>query len=567
MVCLAIGEPRAAAEPIPVLRRSDVVFMYQASPEVYQAYDATVLAWGGRPTSNSLAQASGLLFFGSVGMVTEFARYYERFPHTYTQGLCRDLDGQPYKVPWLTDHQHKGVPYWWCCTRQPVFQQYLFERVEDTVKAGAHGVHIDDHLGTAGGLWLGGCFCDRCVAAFREEIRSWPPHELARAGITNAAAFDTATLRRWRDERPGRKIQSHPFWPAFEAFQLRGAAAFMGELRLLAARVAGKPVPMSANAGLLCGAHLADYATLDFFSAEIDHHASNRRFDESPLVAYRLADAVQRPLASTASGQDWAFIKEQNLPGLVRGWIALGYAAGHSLMAPHRQWCYTPEKGTHWYQGPTERFAPLYRFARRHAALLDGFANRPDLVVAIPYAAYRRDTAAIVRSLNRLAASNIVYAIALGGDDIIDHPLTLSGLRQAPRLLVLQRGQFKPEDQRLLQSPDLQAGLVGTLDEAFARTLPAVRLDSPGQARILPRVSPGRAAIHVVNWDYDLARDDVRPLSNLRLHIDLGALGVAGARSARWHQPEAEPMNLSLREGEIEIPSLALWGILEIVRP
>ena len=120
---------------IPVLKASDVVFMYGAGKEVYQDYGATVLAWGGTPKPAELAEASGLKYFGSVGMVTEFNRYHERFPDTYEQGLCRDLKGQPYKVPWLTDQQHKGVPYWWCCTRQPLFRQYISERVVETVKA------------------------------------------------------------------------------------------------------------------------------------------------------------------------------------------------------------------------------------------------------------------------------------------------------------------------------------------------------------------------------------------------------------------------------------------------
>ena len=121
-VCLVLGSvgPSTAA----VLARSDVVFMYQAEPEVYRGYGATALAWGGKPSPESLRDAAGLKFFGSVGMVTEFSRYYERFPQSYEQGLCRDIDGQPVKVPWLTDHQHKGVPFWWCCTQQPQFRQY-----------------------------------------------------------------------------------------------------------------------------------------------------------------------------------------------------------------------------------------------------------------------------------------------------------------------------------------------------------------------------------------------------------------------------------------------------------
>jgi len=82
-----------------------------------------------------------------------------------------------------------------------------------------------------------------------------------------------------------------------------------------------------------------------------------------------MADAMGRPLAATASGQDWAFVKERGCSGLVRSWIAASYASGHALMAPHRQWCHTEEKGTHWYDGPREAYAPLYRFARQHTAL------------------------------------------------------------------------------------------------------------------------------------------------------------------------------------------------------
>src|SRR5690349_19076537 len=107
-----------------VLERSQVVFMYQADQKTYTEYGATVLAWGGKPAAKSVEHALGVRCFGSVGMVTEFSRYYERFPQTYEQGLCRDVNGQPVKVPWLTDHQHKGIPYWWCCTQQPLFRQY-----------------------------------------------------------------------------------------------------------------------------------------------------------------------------------------------------------------------------------------------------------------------------------------------------------------------------------------------------------------------------------------------------------------------------------------------------------
>ena len=343
----------AAAEP--ALKRSDVVFMYQADRQTYEEYGATVLAWGGKPTpqSKAEAEAAGVKYFGSVGMVTEFAQYYDRFPETYEQGLCRDIDGQPVKVPWLTDHQHKGVPYWWCCTQQPQFRQYIRDRVIETVAAGADGVHVDDHLGTSGGLWLGICFCDRCVEGFRDHLKSLPADERQSLSVEPPDAFNYRdVLRQWRAESKNeRPVQQHPLWSQWSLYQGRAAADFMLELRELAATAAGHPVPIGANAGLLWPRHLADYPALDLFSAETDHHASSRCFTDQPLVAYRLAEAVRRPYAATASGGDWAFVKEHQVPGLVRGWVALSYAAGQCFMAPHRQWCYTPEKGTHWYAG------------------------------------------------------------------------------------------------------------------------------------------------------------------------------------------------------------------------
>jgi hypothetical protein len=196
---------------------------------------------------------------------------------------------------WLTDHKHKGVPYWWCCTQQPQFRRYLRERVTETVEAGADGVHVDDHLGTAGGLWLGICFCDRCVAGFREHLKSLPANERQRLGVESPDEFNyRVVLQQWQaDSENKRRVQQHPLWDQWSLYQGRTAAEFMMELRKLAATTAGRPVPIGANAGLLWPRHLADYAALDLFSAETDHHASGRQFTDQPLVAYRLAEAVQ----------------------------------------------------------------------------------------------------------------------------------------------------------------------------------------------------------------------------------------------------------------------------------
>ncbi len=566
LTCWLAVIPTTLAAETRALKRSDVVFMYDADRHTYLDYGATVLAWGGTPTQQSRQAAAGVRLYGSVGMVTEFDQYCERFPETYEQGLCRDIDGRPVKVPWLTDHQHKGIPYWWCCTSQPLFRQYLSERVIETVRAGADGVHIDDHMGTAGGLWLGICFCDRCVDGFRDYLRSLGSDELRRQGIERVEEFNYRDeVKRWLstgETKPARQVTQHPLWPQWTIYQCHAAAKWMQELRDLAARTAGRTVPFGANAGLLWPRHLSDYQTLDLFSAETDHHASDRMPTDLPLVAYRMADAVERPYAATASGGDWAFVKEKNLPGLVRCWIALSYAAGHCFMAPHRQWCYTQEKGTHWYDGPREKFAPLYQFVRRNADLLDEYDAYADVGIVLPYRAFASDPERWFDICGQLAARNISYQLLLGGDEIVDHPLSAERLNACRAVLIPDREGLQVADQRLVEQRAAKGACFNKVTEALAQVAPAVRIEAEGQVRALPRVKPGSAVIHLVNYQYDAKRDGVRPLTGVRIQIDMPALGVPGARTCRWVTPDADPIELPVKSNTVLVPKLNLWGLL-----
>jgi hypothetical protein len=549
-----------------VLKRSDVVFMYQADRGTYVEYGATVLAWGGNPTPESLEEARGIKFFGSVGMVTEFSRYYERFPESYEEGLCRDIQGDPVKVPWLTDHQHKGVPYWWCCTQQPNFREFIRERVLGTVSARAYGVHIDDHMGTAGGLWLGICFCDRCVAGFRSHLESLPAKEREELEVSSLEEFDyRAVMRAWLEAGGDttRRVTDHPLWPQWVLYQCRAAADFMHELKVLASETAGRPVPLAANAGLLWPRHLVDYKSLSLFSAETEHEAEKRRFSDLPLVAYRLADAVERPLASTASGQDWAFIKEHDLPGLVRGWIALSYAAGHSLMAPHRQWCYTPEGGTHWYDGPAGKFAPLYQFVRGNTSLFDDYEAHADLAVVIPHRSYVKDRERWFDIGRQLSARNIAYRLILAGDELVDRPLSASDLQASPVLLIPDREEFLPRDRDLIDELAGHRAVYKRLEDAVGTVKPAVHIQTAAHLRVLPRVKAGSAVVHLLNYGYDPLQDRVRPLVGLKLQVDLEALGVPLAETCRLFTPGASPAILPIKNGVVEVPELDLWAILQ----
>lgn len=551
-----------------VVRPSDVVFMYSGSRATYEAYGATVLAWGGTPTPQSLAEARGVKWFGSVGMVTEFNAYHARNPGRYQEGLCRDIDGQPVKVPWLVDHQSQGVPYWWCCTRQPLFREFLRQRVVETIKAGAFGLHIDDHLGTAGGLWLGICFCDRCVDGFPDYLATLPAAELEAIGVKDPASFNYRdAVKAWiaaGGTGSGRKPTGHPMWRHWSIYQGRGAAAFMLELRELARETAGHPVSVGANAGLLWPGHLVDYQALDLFTAETDHHASTRRPDDLPMVAYRLAESMGRPYAATASGADWAFIKEHNLPGLVRSWIAFAYAAGQRLMAPHHQWCHTPEKGTHWYDGPTDKFAPLYRFVRTNAAWFDDYGTYADVAVVLPYRSFVKNPGRWFELGGSLAAGNLNYRLLVAGDETVEHPLDTAALATSKALIVVDRDEMLPADRDRLAPAVPGQRRFDSATAALAAITPAVRVSSTLPVRVLSRVRPGAAVIHVLNRAYDSAHDDFTAVGPVTLTIDAAALGLSRITHATLLTPEGGEAPLEVRENRITLPRLELWALVRL---
>jgi hypothetical protein len=162
----------------------------------------------------------------------------------------------------------------------------------------------------------------------------------------------------------------------FLDFQATIAAEHTRQLGLLAAEVAGHPVLLSANAGIPNRAHTYVVKNLTHVVCEVRQNApAGVEKINHAIEAYTLATKLGRPLAATASGQDWAFVKQQNCEELVRFWIALAYAHGQCFMVPHpkRQWCFNKELGTHWYAAPIEAYAPMYRFIRSRSPWFDDF--------------------------------------------------------------------------------------------------------------------------------------------------------------------------------------------------
>ncbi len=563
------------------IRRSDVVFMYD-NPKVYEAYGCTALGWSGRQEAEHIrkAHAAGVKRFScSVGFLTEFRRVID-FDPNHLDAACRNFSGEPYTVPWLWDHKHKGKPAYWWCTNSPLYRKYLFSRLEQVVKAGPDGLHVDDYRGTSGSVtWLAGGFCKHCMAAFRKYLAAnVSADRLAGLGIKDLATFD---YRRFLIDR-GVKAEDYnrtrtrlPLMAQFHRFHVKAATDFVAEYHRRACELAGRPITLSVNSGLNDPQALAIAPHLSYFCCEVHHGASKRRPPTHPVYVYKLADGLGRPVCSTASGQDWAFIMAHNLFGLVRTWTALSYAFGHTLMAPHRQWCYTKEKGTHWYAGPTEEYAWLHRFVRSQARLLDGYEAVAPVAVVYSNAADRRRRGQIEPICVDLADANVPFRVVLAGDDWLpDYRLAAADLAKAKAVVVPKQLDLDDAQEKIIDRAKADGRLVTWPDrEGLARLLPdPVAIDGATNVWALPRAAPGGpgkpAVVHLLNRNYDAKADTLIPQKQFRLRIRRDLFPGREFTTAIAHAPKARPAKLAISSNAdhviVTVGELGLWAILEL---
>ncbi len=390
---LSMAGAQTLSLPERVLGHSEVVFMYAADSDAYRAYDATFVAWGGADTPQEVKRHHELRVrcTGSMWCLTAGAENIHK-NSALRQACAVDIEGKPVEVPWLFDHTYQGTKTYFGCTNHPEFQSLCRQRVRQVMAGKADGLHVDDHLGTAGAAWWqGGGFCDYCMDAFRTYLKeSATKEQLQQASIEDIDTFDYRTLvRKYAKTRAEyKKVQREiPLMDMFLDFHVKAAAEHTRQLGQLASQVVGHPALLSANACIPNKAHEYVIRYLTHVVCEVNQNASagTDKIDHA-IQAYNLATKLGKPLAAAASGWDWAYVKEHQCEELVRFWIALAYAHGQCFMVPHpkRQWCFNNELGTHWYAAPIDAYAPLYRFIRSDARWFDDFEAFDAEVVSAP---------------------------------------------------------------------------------------------------------------------------------------------------------------------------------------
>jgi hypothetical protein len=589
---LVCAGPVCAREADPVeLKHSDVVFMGPSAPDVYKQYGCTVVSWGGRPYGSTdaalnsfkarvdAAHALGIRYLPGAAFRTAFAGMIDYDPR-FMESVCRSLEGEPITVPWLWDHEHKGHPAYWFCTNAPGYRDYLRYQMEHAFDAGAEGLHIDDYAGTSGAHWAGGgCFCQYCMAGFREYLgEHLSPNDLRSLGVDRLEDFDYGDYLRARHitalqfKREAAAVpEKIVLSRLFLAFQREASTEWVAEYRKWAEGVAGHPLALCVNSAVSGPENLVIAPVVTFFSGEVEHEADSGELSTRPIWAYKLGDAVDRPVACTAAGWDWAFVNENNKPGLVRAWIAQAYAFGHMFMPPVHQWCYTQEKGTHWWEPSPAEFAPLTRFVRENAELFDGYKTAARVGLIYSNAAFKNNAREAIAACTDLALMNVPFRVVIAGDDEMPQRLDASELVKLWILVYTepddldgqQEATLQRFKERLVRWPGAQK-LNGLLP-------PLVRVDGAQNVTAVPRIKTGDPSApfvcHLVNRNYDPETDSMAPQRDFRIRFSNSLFGRP-VRTATLHAPGREPQTLEVRTvpggSEMRVPELDLWAVLQL---
>lgn len=593
-----VGRPTGGDAPARPLKHADVVFMGGADQTAYQAYGTTVVDWGGHAWGDSgralaefrgrvkLAQDLGIQYNAGIGMLTEFAGMIKSCPE-YERAVCRNIEGEPLMVPWLWDQKVDGQTgkNFWFCSNSPLYQKYLRDLAARAIAGEPDGFHIDDFGGTTGTQWSGGCFCESCMPLFAEYLkRNVAVETLVACGIESLDGFHYGkflTRKGVKDtEDYVRRHGSLPLDAEFRTFQAKAAGDVVRGIQDYAAKLRGKPLARSVNGSPPGLQALVVRPHTDHYSCEVGMGAPGAEWSGAAVqqltasagFVYKCGDMSGRGIAGTADGHSWAYVNEKKAVNLCRYWIAEAYAFGHCFMAPGRsQWCYTKEKGTHWYQAKPEDYADLYQFVRKNAALFDDLEGVASTGLVFDHQAWRKGKQEVRSAAIALLENNgVPFALLAAGDELLDLRLQAADLAKFRSILVLPGTRLDADQQKILDAlpPDRRMEWKGSA--TLAALEPSLGIEGAANVWALPRRKPGDPkaplVVQLLNRNYDFATDRTAPQKDLGLHLRSALLGGTKPGKCTVYAPGGAAVPLPVEpvaDGvRVKIPELMLWSVL-----
>lgn len=580
------GRPRA-------FKRSDVVFAFVFTPQEYKMWHGNVLfGWCGAPVNKEeipkyLDRQKKSLEVGVregagiSGFADDIHWFKQRDPN-WQDALWRNFEGKLLTYPWVRPPDPFPPEKGEICTNHPRFLEKKRAETELAMAVSPYAFHIDDPLGTATELSVGGCFCKYCVAGFRDYLtKNVPLARLREAGVTDPDHFDYGEFLRAKGGRA--------FSYEFENFQLRSSVEHVRKIFDFAREKRAKRIPVGANAPVV-GAHIVFAPYLDYIAAEIGTDAKEMKFGAKPLLNYKMGDALGIAIAATGIYKDWVMLTGHDIPDLVRGWVAEAYAMGHNFIVPHKEWGFVqpPGKGPQStaYPAKPELIGPLYGFVRQNPELFDGYCAVARVGLLYDYKANRvrgsgqqmpqtpeQQSPPIHQICLELANANIPFGIVVSGSEPLDWEMTTLDLERYEFLVLNEPTMLEGKQKEILDNWSAKGRVVkwNGINSVLSRAQKLVAADpSDGKIWVLPRVRPGdrKAPLvcHVLNRVFDAKAERMDPQRNVKVSLHRAIFENRKREKCTIYVERQRardlPVSINGDMVEVTLPELELWGVL-----
>ncbi len=485
--------------------------------------------------------------------------------------VCVDIENRKIVPPWQVDVELKGVPNYWGCTNQSAFREQIKQRALDGIRAGADMLHLDDHMGTAASMRVsGGCFCDACITGFRH----WLAHKhtvsaLQKAGVDNVADFHYGDFLKAK----GIETQKHylngfrkgnvPLQKDFEAFQNQSIRDLLRELKILAAKEAGRHVPLGINAWNLAPDQLNNAHLADYFSNEIQHYGVE---SSHPPFFYKLGDALGRPLFATATGEDWTKINSRKESERVRIWLGVAYAFGHQFMYAYRQWAFDEKAGTNWYEPEVEVYKPVTDFVSQNAHLLDDYEPHATLGLLYSNEAMANGDKRVMALAEKLHRNNFQFRILVAGDRYLKHHLLQSDVDGLDHICIVGDTKLSPS-QDVVVKAWIASGKASTCEHSGKIPTDAIKVTGAKNVWALLKMKGEKPVLHLLNYNLDNESGEAVLQRDFRVELPVGMAGRVSAANLYERGEGARALEVKVKKGRsmLYIPRLKHWGLVELI--
>ena len=285
-------------------------------------------------------------------------------------GRLTDLNGNLVSAPWM--RQWKD-PAWGCCN-SPEWRASYLAAAKAALDAGADLFQMDDPGLNYTAIQWGACFCEYCMAGFRDYLATeTTTEERVDWGIDTLDGFDYGAYLREQGAPVGdafAKWKGGPLKAHFQSFLKASVTRFYQDMRAAIDAHAGRHVTFSSNN--YQGRWTFPYDLFDFGLAELPHR------DLGPTLIYdRLKEARDRGKA-----QVFTLVSED--VALTRQIIATTYACGGHLLVPWDVYLGSTPDGSRRYYGTPEQYGDVYHFVRDNASLFDGYEDAAYVIPGLP---------------------------------------------------------------------------------------------------------------------------------------------------------------------------------------